>query len=170
MVDAPIGPAGASPIWVRSSCRPVVHPRCVVQFAIAGFETPTVIELTYWPGSNIAPDRRTGREREPAPRRHKIARPVPWGAGEFIGRAQGLKDSAHPIARLPILKLACPVWGRASNHAHVNAPQPWDCLGLRMMRDLSKFLNHTERCGWRAAQASIAHDIPRSSCCPGGHV
>ena len=62
----------------------------------------------------------------------------------------------------------CLIWSRIK-YAYTIAPQPWDCLGLRMMRDLSKILTRSERCGCRAAQASM-DDIPRSSCCPGGQV
>ena len=29
---------------------------------------------------------------------------------------------------------------------------------------------HDLKCGCRAAHTSMAHDIPRSSCCPGGHL
>ena len=41
--------------------------------------------------------------------------------------------------------------------------------GGRGRRIASTFLIHLSRCGCCAAQASIAKEIPRSSCCPAGH-
>ena len=40
--------------------------------------------------------------------------------------------------------------------------------GLRMVRDFSKIPNQSRRCGCRAAQASMAQEMPRSSCRPDG--
>ena len=144
------------PMWVRATARPVEHPCRVVQFGIAGFRRPPGLFIA--PGSNVSrgPSDRSGAIGEPEQGSMTLPAHAP-GDVELIAGARSEACSRHGPAR-----------SRASDHAHTNAPQPWDCLGLRMTRDLSEILTHSERCGWRAAQASMAHDMPRSSCCPAG--
>ena len=55
-------------------------------------------------------------------------------------------------------------------NAHVHAAQLTGGFRLRIMRDRSEILTHSGKCGCRAAHASMAHEMARSSCCPGGHV
>ena len=152
------------PMWVRATDGPSNTLVASPNLGVLGFETRTVINLANWTGLECyrGPSDRSGAIREPTHGREGNARPLRQETLEFIGREQGFKDSAdHSYL---------PNFAAASNHAHTNAPQPWDCLGLRLIRDCSEVLTHSERCGWHAAQASMAHDMPRSSCCPDGHV
>ena len=130
-------------------------------FGIAELRNPSVIELTYWtrPEYCRAQSDRSGAIGEPEQGQHDIARPSAPGDVDLIAAARSEACSWHGPAR------SC-----RSDHAHTNAPQPWDCLGLLILRDRSEILTHSLKCGWRAAQASMAHDMPRSSCCPGGQI
>ena len=56
------------------------------------------------------------------------------------------------------------------HHAQVHAAQFTGGFGLRILRDCSEILTHSRKCGCRAAHASIAHEMPRSSCCPDGQL
>ena len=42
--------------------------------------------------------------------------------------------------------------------------------GLRGRRASRPVRTQASRCGWRAAHASMAQEMPRSSCCPGEHL
>ena len=57
-----------------------------------------------------------------------------------------------------------------THNAHVHTSQLTLGLGLRIMRDCSEILTHSRKRGCRAAHASMAHEMARSSCCPGGQV
>jgi hypothetical protein len=54
--------------------------------------------------------------------------------------------------------------------AYVQACQLTFGRGVRGLRAVSVIWTHPLKYGCRAAQTSIAHDMPRSSCCPGGQV
>jgi len=107
-------------------------------------------------------------------RLHENCTPASQGDDvEFAGRERDRKDTPPQFARFA--RLEAPGIARRgsapSDHGHVNAPQPnAGFFGLRMIRDLSQVRNHSLKCGWRAAQASMAREMPRSSCWPVGHI
>lgn len=60
--------------------------------------------------------------------------------------------------------------GTTAHNRHVQACQLIFCRGRRGRRADTMVPTHELKCGCRAAQASMAHEMPRSSCCPAKHL
>ncbi|MGA9198193.1 MAG: hypothetical protein WB037_24160, partial [Pseudolabrys sp.] len=62
------------PMWVRATDGPLNTLVASPNLGLLGFETPAVIELAYWTGSNIASRSQTGSKADQG--QHKIASPL----------------------------------------------------------------------------------------------
>ena len=80
-------------MWVRATDGPLNTLVASPNLGLLGFETPAVIELAYWTGSNIASRSQTGSKADQGGSMKLHAHCAE--RGEFFGREQGFKDSAN---------------------------------------------------------------------------
>lgn len=88
----------------------------------------------------------------------------PATAAKAVRHRQATKEEALNTAPLARRWLVFPYSGQ------VKAPHPKSRRGLRGLRLDRAAPSQVPKCGCRAAQASMAQDMPRSSWCPGGHL
>ena len=173
MVDALERPAGPA-LTPRGFGQRLAgrHPCRAEQFAIAGARSPSCYRANLWSRAQ----KKVGSNKRilTRGRLHENCTPIPRGADvEFAGRERDRKDTPPQFARFASLEAPgiAPRGSAPSDHGHVNAFQPnAGFFGLWMIRDLSQIRTHSVKCGWRAAQPSMAREMPRSSCWPVGHV